>query len=130
MSTPPRKPDPKAIAVANLSQLQWFVDPNSSRASVPILGDPCTNGAILESLKVLGINVYRPNESLFAMGQVGEAISSGVIDSNILIVENPILDQLIAAGVSTPTLDAYAGKTEEHAKGKGRSSGGTWAEGR
>ena len=115
----------KAIAVANLSQLQWFVDSNeyNTNAFIIIPKNEVVSGLIAESLKILGINI-EAGEDVFFSGAYLHDISGKLVtvDGNApnLVVRKNALDQLIAAGVSTPTLDAYAGKTAAKVEHQGR----------
>ena len=112
----------KAIAVANLSQLTYFVSTwkDTCDATVTLPADFAQRSRIVDSLEVLGIDVGVTNDIRLTHTQEGEYSPDRKIPPlrEVLTTKEPLsitiredfLQTLMDAGVSTPTLDALSGK--------------------
>jgi hypothetical protein len=118
------RPAPGKIAAANLSQLRCFLEPSGDKAFVEMPVGKGPRQIVIESLAVLGtVDIKTAHHAAFFQNHVDKPLEGECLKDPVLTltIKNPILAQLISAGVSTPALDAYAGKGK--IKGSGEWTG-------
>lgn len=98
----------KAIAVANLSQLQFSVSPDLEGAICKL---PQAGSYIyyVKSLAALGFDIHNKNTDVSVPGS-NSALDSALDTKHLLFTKSGI-EKLVKGGVSTPTIDAVRGKS-------------------